>query len=111
MEQIEAFLEVFAAGGLLCGIAWFLARKRIRQSWHWRVPFCLLVAASITPTAIKFWGSWSFIPAAFFAPVIFGFDRDSLTTGFLLGWLPICLVASVIFGFWQIILRRHNHVA
>ena len=97
MEQIEAFLVVLGVGGLICGVVWFLAHKRIGQSWCWRALFCFLMAASITPTAIKFWGSWSFIPAAIFVPSIFGFDRDSLATGLLLGLLPICLVACVIF--------------
>ena len=75
------------------------------------VPFCILIAASITPTAFKFWSSWSFIPAVFFAPAIFDFDRDSLATGLLLGVLPIFLVASIVFGVWTFILRRHDHVA
>ncbi len=110
MSIIEAFLEVFAVGGLLCGIAWYFARRRIQQSWRWRAPFCFLVAATITPTGFYFWGSWSIIPAAFVAPITFAFDKD-MPTGLLLGMLPILAVASIGFGIWTFILRRHAHVA
>jgi hypothetical protein len=109
MSAIEPFLVVFAAGALLCGVAWFFVRTRIRHSWHWRAPFCFLLAASITPTAIKFWGSWSVVPAASIAPITFCGDSD-WSIGFLFGLLPILGVASIIFVVWTI-MRRRSYVA
>jgi hypothetical protein len=110
MRIIEAFLGVFAVGGLLCGVAWYLARRRIQQSWCWRAPFCFLVAATITPTGFHFWGSWFIIPAAFVAPITFAFDKD-MPTGLILGMLPIIVVSSIIFGIWTFILGRNDHEA
>ena len=111
MRLFKDFLEVFAVGGLLWGVVWLFARKRIQQSWRWRGPFCFLIAISITPTAIKIGESWSLIPAAFialFAP--FG-DNGDMRYGLLFGLLPILAVASIIFVVWSIILRKLQHVA
>lgn len=110
MEVIEAFLVVLAIGGLLCGVAWFFWRRRIQQSWRWRAPFCFLVAASVTPSAIKFFGDWSLVPAAFIAPIAFAGDSE-WRYGFLFGMLPIILVATAILGTWTIIVKRRNRVA
>jgi hypothetical protein len=111
MSIIEAFLEVFAVGGLLCGVAWYFARGRIKQSWCWRAPFCFLIAAAITPTGFHFWGSWFVVPAAFVAPFTFAFDKEDMRTGLLLGVLPIFFVSSIIFGIWTFILRKRVDVA
>jgi glucan phosphoethanolaminetransferase (alkaline phosphatase superfamily) len=110
MSIIKAFLAVFAVGGLFCGAAWVFARRRIQQSWRWRAPFCFLIAASVTPSAIKISKSWAPIPAVFIVPVIIS-DANDMRFGLLFGMLPIFVVASIIFVVWTIILRRHSHVA
>jgi hypothetical protein len=110
MIAIEPFLYVFAVGGFICAAMWLFCRKMIRRSWVARAIFCFLVAATITPTAVKFLWSWSVIPAIAFAPITFCGDKDWIY-GFLYGTIPICAVASIIFGVWVFILRRHEHVA
>lgn len=111
MSIIELFLAVFAIGGFVCGVIWFFAHKRIQRSWPWRATFCFLIAASITPTAFIFWDSLTFIPAVFSIPFVFSFNHQDSLDALLRGVLPICAVASLIFGVWTIILRRRNRVA
>ena len=108
MRSMEAFLAVLAVGGLLCGTAWILARRRIRQSGLWRAPFCLLLAVFVTPSVVKIGGSWVLIPAVFIAPVAIS-DADDVRAGLLFGVLPIVLVAGMVFVVWTIIVRRHRH--
>lgn len=109
MIAIKLFLPVLAVGVLLCGAAWFFARRRIQQSWRWRAPFCFLIAAFVTPSAIKIGESWFLIPAVFITTVIISEVNDK-RYGLLFGILPIFVVASIIFVVWTIILRRHSHV-
>ena len=110
MDAIEPFLYVFAVGGFICAAGWLFGRKLIQRSWLARAVFCFLVAATITPTAVKFLWSWSVIPAIAVAPITFCGDEDWIY-GFLYGTLPICVVASIVFGVWAMILARHDHAA
>jgi len=110
MITIKLFLPVLAVGGLLCGAAWVFARRLIQQSWLWRAPFCFLIAAFVTPSAMKVGESWFPIPAVFITTFIIS-EVNDMRYGLLYGILPIFVVASIIFVVWTIILRRHSHVA
>jgi hypothetical protein len=101
------FLTVFAVGGFLCGMAWLFARRLIRQSKWWRAVFCLLIAATITPTCFPFFG-WTVAPAAVMALLVFG--HSNVLAGFLYGVLPVVAVASLGLVVWSLIVsRRHRH--
>ena len=110
MDTIEPFLYVFAVGGFICGLTWLFGRRLIQESPLARGSLCFLMAATITPTAVKVLWSWSVIPAVAWAPITFCGDKDWIY-GFLYGLLPILAVAAGIFGIWSAILRRRSRVA
>jgi hypothetical protein len=114
MNTIEAFLAVYAVGGLICGVTWYFARKFIQQSWRWRAVFCLLVGATIAPTLFYFWSSWVVWPAALMLLLVLDGGKNGLLA-LLYGALPILVVATVAFSIWSFIIRRRHrnesHVA
>jgi hypothetical protein len=107
MNTIEAFLVVYAVGGLICGVTWFFARKIIQRSWLWRGVFCILVGATIAPTIFYFWSSWVVWPAALMLLLVFDGGKNGLLA-LLYGALPMLVVATVAFSIWSFIIRRRH---
>jgi hypothetical protein len=114
MNTIDAFLIVYAIGGLICGGSWFFAHKIIRQSWRWRAVFCVMVGATIAPTVFYFWSGWVVWPAALMLFLVLDGGKNGLLA-FLYGAIPILIVAAVAFSVGSFIFRRRHrdesHVA
>ncbi len=101
------FLTLFAAGGFICGVAWIFSRRRVQHSWRWRAPFCFLIAAIVTPSAIKISESWTPIPAVYILPVIVSHAADERFS-LVFGVFPIFAVTIALFVVWMFLLRKNG---
>jgi len=108
-EMIEAFILVFAIGGLISWAAWHFTRRFAERSWWWRAVLCILFAVTLSPTSYHLFGGLVVCPAVI--PLLAAFDGQF---AFCLGYgaLPILVLASLILAIWSVLIhRRHDHVA
>ena len=100
------FLTVFIVGGLVCAIAWLFARRLICRSRWWRAVFCILIAATITPTCIHLFDDWVVAPATLI--MLLAFHSDNVLMTLLYGALPILAVAGLVFMLWSVVASRRQ---
>ena len=99
------FMGVIFGGGLICALVWHFIRQRLQKSKGWLALFCLLFAATITPTCFPFFG-WTVAPAVLVTAVLC--HGSNLVFGLMYGALPILLVAGLSFA---ALFRRFKHDA
>jgi len=108
-EMIEAFILVFAIGGLISWTAWHFTRGFAERSWWWRVALCILFAATIGPTSYHLFGGLVVCPAVIVLSGIFNGEPSFCLT---FGALPILVLASLVLAIWSVMIhRKHDYVA
>jgi hypothetical protein len=108
-EMIEAFMLVFAIGGLISWAAWHFTRRLAGRSWWWRVALCILFAVTLAPTSYHLFGGLVVCPAVVVLSCISN-GEPSFCLSF--GALPILVVTSLLLAIWSVLIhRRANHVA
>jgi hypothetical protein len=109
MNNIDAFLIVFAVGGVICGVTYFLAKDFLRRFWWCRAIFCILVAATIAPCPMLISGHWAAWPAVMLLPATL-FGGVDILFGLLVGGLPLLLIGGVVFVIWSVIISRRRKI-
>src|ERR1700722_244394 len=103
-EMIEAFILVFAIGGLISWAAWHFTRRFAERSRWWRAVLCILFAATLVPTCFHLFRGLVVCPAI----VPFGliFDGEQISFRLLFGALPIFVAAGLIFVVCFVLIHR-----
>jgi len=96
------YINIFV-GFSACGLLWIFSTPEGRKTVSWRILFCTILAASITPTKYPFFDSWFPVPAA---EMIISklFDGSQEVNLFFSGVIPIAAVSFILFvilTLWQ----------
>ena len=106
----STYLLTLAIGLPIVALTWFVAHRRRRQSWPWRLVISTLLAVTITPTASFLNGILMVSPAVGMSRLLFWNIADSssrVSIWLTFGVFPIVLTTAVIFGCW-ILLKRQD---
>ena len=101
------FFFVMLVGFSACRLLWKVSTPAGRKTVSWRILFCIILAASITPTKYPFiFDSWFLAPAA--ELIIFRLLDDEnaqpKVSVFIFGVIPIAtvsVISFVILTLWQ----------